>query len=79
MLDDLRLDIIQFAVNLQCLLAAAFGTIAHHVLHIKRDRLLTTELALSAVNRNPAHHRHHTVLPRIAFITGRILALASVS
>ena len=23
---------------------------------------VTTELALSAVNRNPAHHRHHTVL-----------------
>ena len=32
--DDLRLDIIQFAVNLQCLLAAALGTIALHVPHV---------------------------------------------
>ncbi len=51
MLDDLRLDIIKFAVNLQSLLATAFGTIALHVPHVKRDSLLTTELALSTVNR----------------------------
>ena len=62
MLDNLRLDIIQFAVNLQCLLAAAFGTIALHVPHIKRNRLLATELALGSVNRYPAHHWHHTIL-----------------
>ena len=62
MLDDLRLDVIKFAVNLQRLLAATFSAIALYIPHVKRDRLLTTELALSAVNRNPAHHRHHTVL-----------------
>ena len=61
-LDDLRLDVIQFAVNLQSLFAAAFGTVTFHVPHIKWNRLLTTELALRAVNRYPAHHGHHTVL-----------------
>ena len=35
MLDNLRLDVIQFAVNLQCLLATTFGTIALHVPHVK--------------------------------------------
>ena len=55
MLDDLRLDIIKFAVNLQRLLATAFGTIALYIPQIKRNRLLTTKLALGAVNRNPAH------------------------
>ena len=59
--DDLCLDVIQLTVNLQCLLAASFGTVALHVPHIKRNRLLTTELALSAVNRHMSHHRYHAV------------------
>ena len=41
---------------------SALGTVALHVPHIKRDGLLATELALSAVNRHTSHHRHHTVL-----------------
>jgi nucleoside-diphosphate kinase len=49
MLDDLRLDVVKFTVNLQCLLAATFSAIALYIPHVKRDRLLTTELALSAV------------------------------
>ena len=63
MLDDLRLDVVKFAVNLQCLLAATFGTIALYIPHVKRNRLLATELRLSPVNRNPAHHRHHAMVP----------------
>ena len=55
MLDDLRLDVIQFAVNLQCLLAATFSAIALYIPHVKRNRLLTAELRLSPVNRNPIY------------------------
>ena len=36
------LNVVKFAVNLQCLLAATFGTIALHVPHVKWDRLLAT-------------------------------------
>ena len=61
-LDNLRLDIVQFAVNLQSLITTTFGTIAFHIPHVKRDCLLTTELRLGPVNRYPAHYWHHTIL-----------------
>ena len=54
MFDNLCLDVIQFAVDLQSLLATAFGTIALYIPNVKRNRLLTAELRLSPINRNPA-------------------------
>ena len=38
------------------------GKVLYRERYVKRNRLLTTELALCAVNRHPAHNGYYTIL-----------------
>ena len=67
MLDDLRLDAVEVAVDLQSLLAASLGTVAFHVPHIQWNAVLATELALCAVDCYSSHHWNNTLF-LLAFV-----------
>ena len=67
MLDNLRLDVVEVAVDLQSLLAASFGTIALHVPHVKWNAVLATELALGAIDCHSSHHWNNTLF-HLAFV-----------
>ena len=61
--DNLRLDIVKVTVQLKGFLASPLGTVAFRIPQGQRNALLTTELALGTIDRNPAHHWHYAVVP----------------
>ena len=61
MLDDLRLDVIQSVVDVPCLNALAFGSVAFRISKGFRDGLFTTELRYSPVDCHSSHDGDNTV------------------
>ena len=62
MLDDLCLDVVEVTVQVKCLPASAFGTVALRIPQRQRDTSFATELALRSVDGDSAHHWHDAVL-----------------
>ena len=61
MLDDLRLNVVQSEVDVPCLLALAFGSVALDVPKRFRNTLLATELRHSPVDCHSSHDGDNTV------------------
>lgn len=66
MLDDLRLDVVKGEVDVPCLLALAFGSVALDVPKCFRDTLLATELRHSPVDCHSSHDEDNSVSLRAA-------------
>ena len=61
MLDDLRLDVVQSEVDVPCLLALAFGSVALDVPKRFRDTLLATEVRHRPVDCHSSHDGNNAV------------------
>ena len=61
MLDDLSLDVIQSQIDVSCLLALAFCSIAFSIPHCFCNGQFATELCHRAINCNSPHNGDNTV------------------